>query len=92
MQESFSKTYMGNPGFDFKSPHDFVEAKKSWFFFDEEYVCLGAAINSNRRLPVESSAKRIYFSADGTLYALSGRDQLCRVYRTSDGVMVADLN
>ncbi|RKY06470.1 MAG: hypothetical protein DRP65_11740 [Planctomycetota bacterium] len=44
-----------------------------------------------RRHKFESSAKRIYFSADGTLYALSGRDQLCRVYRTSDGVMVADL-
>ena len=34
--------------FDFKSPHDAVEAKKSWFFFDEEYVCLGTGIYSDR--------------------------------------------
>lgn len=34
--------------FDFKSPHDGVEAKKSWFFFDEEYVCLGTDICSDR--------------------------------------------
>lgn len=32
--------------FDFKSPHDPVEARKSWFFFDNEYVCLGAGIKS----------------------------------------------
>jgi chondroitin AC lyase len=34
--------------FDFKSPHDSVVAKKSWFFFDEEYVCLGTDIHSDR--------------------------------------------
>ncbi|MBT3602763.1 MAG: chondroitin lyase [Candidatus Latescibacteria bacterium] len=34
--------------FDFKSPHDGVEAKKSWFFFDKEYVCLGTDICSDR--------------------------------------------
>ena len=34
--------------FDFKSPHDFVEAKKSWFFFDREYVCLGTDIHADR--------------------------------------------
>ena len=42
----------GAVAFDFKSPHDFLEAKKSWFFFDEEYVCLGAGINSFKELPV----------------------------------------
>ena len=42
----------GAVAFDFKSPHDFIEAKKSWFFFDEEYVCLGAGINSFKELPV----------------------------------------
>ncbi|MHC4631741.1 MAG: WD40 domain-containing protein [Planctomycetota bacterium] len=44
-----------------------------------------------RRHKIKSSAKRIYFSPDGQFYALGGRDQLCRVYRTSDGVIVADL-
>ena len=37
----------GVAGFDFISPHDDIRARKSWFFFDEEYVCLGAGIASN---------------------------------------------
>lgn len=37
----------GVVGFDFISPHSFIRAKKSWFFFDHEYVCLGAGIASN---------------------------------------------
>jgi len=45
----------GAVAFDFKSPHDLVEAKKSWFFFDEEYVCLGADINSDVKLPVATT-------------------------------------
>lgn len=36
----------GAATFDFRSPHDPVSAKKSWFFFDDAYVCLGAAIQS----------------------------------------------
>jgi chondroitin AC lyase len=31
--------------FDFQSPHDPLIARKSWFFFDNEYVCLGAGIS-----------------------------------------------
>ncbi len=37
----------GAASFDFKSPHDPLEAKKSWFFFDDEYVCLGAGIKAS---------------------------------------------
>jgi len=44
-------------------------------------------INPNKKV----SAKRVYFSPDGQFYAVGGRSQICRVYRTSDGVMVADL-
>jgi len=42
----------GAAAFDFRSPHDLIRAKKSWFFFDEEYVCLGSDIDSDKRLPV----------------------------------------
>ncbi len=35
----------GAAAFDFKSPHDPLSARKAWFFFDKEYVCLGAGIN-----------------------------------------------
>lgn len=38
----------GAVAFDFKSPHDFIEAKKAWFFFDDAYVCLGADIRPSR--------------------------------------------
>jgi chondroitin AC lyase len=38
--------------FDFISPHDPLRAKKSWFFFDEGYVCLGTGISSDSALPV----------------------------------------
>jgi chondroitin AC lyase len=47
--------YMGAVGFDFKSPHDQLIAKKSWFFFKDEYVCLGAGICSSPDLPVVST-------------------------------------
>ncbi|NBX11440.1 MAG: chondroitin lyase [Chitinophagaceae bacterium] len=42
----------GAVAFDFMSPHDLLAAKKSWFFFDEEYVCLGAGINPSKPMPV----------------------------------------
>jgi len=42
----------GAAAFDFKSPHDPLSAKKAWFFFDKEYVCLGAGINSDSSLNV----------------------------------------
>ncbi len=38
--------YFGAVGFDFISPHDLIKARKSWFFFDDVYVCLGAGIES----------------------------------------------
>jgi len=48
----------GNYGaavFDFKSPHDPLKAKKAWFFFDKEYVCLGAGINTVSDLSVATT-------------------------------------
>ncbi len=44
-----------------------------------------------QRYSINTSAKRIYFSPDGTLYALSGRNQYCKVHLTSDGSVVAEL-
>lgn len=50
--------------FDFKSPHDMVEAKKSWFFFDEEYVCLGTNIRSETKLPVATTINQVLLKGD----------------------------
>ncbi|MCY1719030.1 polysaccharide lyase beta-sandwich domain-containing protein [Prolixibacteraceae bacterium Z1-6] len=42
----------GAVAFDFRSPHDPLIARKAWFFFDEEYVCLGTGISCKTNLPV----------------------------------------
>lgn len=42
----------GAVAMDFKSAHDPLSARKAWFFFDEEYVCLGAGIASEAEYPV----------------------------------------
>lgn len=54
----------GAVGFDFKSPHDMTEAKKSWFFFEDEYVCLGAGIKSSRDLPVVTTINQVLMRSD----------------------------
>ena len=53
--------------FDFKSPHDMVEAKKSWFFFDEEYVCLGTDIRSESKLQVATTINQVLLKGDVTI-------------------------
>lgn len=49
----------GAVAFDFKSPHDGLEAKKSWFFFDSEYVCLGSGIRPKFNLPVVTTVNQV---------------------------------
>jgi chondroitin AC lyase len=63
----------GNSGvaaFDFKSPHDPLGARKSWFFFDNEYVCLGTGIASEASLPVVTTLNQCLLK--GAVTALSG--------------------
>ena len=50
--------------FDFKSPHDPLEARKSWFFFDKEYVCLGAGINSDSPYPVATTVNQCLLNGE----------------------------
>lgn len=45
----------GASTFDFESPLDPLKARKAWFFFDKEYVCLGAGITSSAEYPVTTS-------------------------------------
>ena len=45
----------GASAFDFESPLDPLKARKAWFFFDKEYVCLGAGITSSAEYPVTTS-------------------------------------
>ncbi|CAN5224781.1 polysaccharide lyase 8 family protein [soil metagenome] len=57
----------GAVAFDFRSPHDMLKAKKSWFFFDEEYVCLGTDINSEPDLPVATTINQVLMRGDVTI-------------------------
>ena len=52
----------GAVGFDFKSPHDPLAARKSWFFFDSMYVCLGAGISANTPLPVATTINQSHLN------------------------------
>lgn len=54
----------GASAFDFDSPHDPVTAKKAWFFFDNEYVCLGAGINSSTDFPVVTTLNQCLLNGD----------------------------
>jgi len=49
----------GAVGFDFISPHDGTKAKKSWFFFDQSYVCLGAGIQGSQDLPIVTTVDQV---------------------------------
>lgn len=57
----------GAVGFDFISPHDGTRARKSWFFFDEEYVCLGAGIQGRAALPVVTTLNQCFLEGDVTI-------------------------
>lgn len=58
----------GTAAFDFRSPHDPLIARKAWFFFDEEYVCLGAGISSkNRELSVATTMNQVLLRDEVTL-------------------------
>ncbi|HNX55827.1 MAG TPA: polysaccharide lyase family 8 super-sandwich domain-containing protein [Prolixibacteraceae bacterium] len=62
--------------FDFKSPHDPVEARKAWFFFDKEYVCLGAGINSRTKLSVVTTLNQCYLNGDVLVGTSTGKSVL----------------
>lgn len=55
-------------GFDFQSPHDPLIARKSWFFFDKGYVCLGTGIScKNSDLPVATTLNQCLLRSDVTI-------------------------
>lgn len=54
----------GAAAFDFKSPHDPLVARKAWFFFEDEYVCLGAGISCRANLPVATTLNQCLLRGD----------------------------
>lgn len=67
----------GTAAFDFRSPHDPLIARKSWFFFDDEYVALGAGISCrNGQLPVATAINQSHLRGDVTLAAAGQQSTL----------------
>ena len=54
----------GAAAFDFQSPHDPLQARKSWFFFDKEYVCLGTGIYAESEYPVATTINQCLLNQD----------------------------
>lgn len=50
---------------------DTVTAKKSWFYFDKEVVCLGAGINSSRPEPITTTVNQCWLRSNVT-YSVNG--------------------
>ncbi|MEQ9219168.1 MAG: polysaccharide lyase family 8 super-sandwich domain-containing protein [Cyclobacteriaceae bacterium] len=58
----------GAVAFDFQSPYHSLEARKSWFFFDEEYVCLGTQINSEEEEPVFTTLNQTWLKGEVSVF------------------------
>ncbi len=54
----------GAVGFNFKSPHTGLAAKKAWFFFDKEYICLGSGITNKMNRPAVTTLNQCLLSGD----------------------------
>lgn len=54
----------GAAAFDFESPHDQLKARKAWFFFDEEYMCLGSGITSEDPYPVVTTLNQTLINGE----------------------------
>ncbi len=72
--------------FDFKSPHDPLEAKKSWFFFDKEYVCLGTDISSKANLDVATTLNQVLMRSDVSMMQNGTRQAVPKGSRTLQNV------
>ncbi len=73
--------------FDFRSPHDPLIARKSWFFFDEEYVCLGAGIScKNHDFPVVTTLNQCLLRDDVTISSANKKSVLEKGKKEIDDV------
>ena len=76
----------GAVAFDFKSPHDLLEAKKSWFFFDKEYVCLGAGIKPKKNLPIVTTMNQVLLKSEVHIMQDGKQNVLEKGNRVSENV------
>ena len=72
--------------YDFKSPHDPLSAKKAWFFFDQEYVCLGTGIHSSAKLPAVTTLNQCLLSGNVVLMNVTQKVTIEKGERSLDEV------
>ena len=58
-----------------------LTAKKAWFFFDNEIVCLGAGLNCPTDFPVITSINQCLLKGDVLVSAVAGRDLILEAYQ-----------
>lgn len=63
----------GAVAMDLESAHDPLKARKAWFFFDDEYVCLGSSISAEAETPVYTTINQALLSGD--VIAKAKKDQ-----------------
>lgn len=66
----------GAAAFDFASVHDPLQARKAWFFFDREYVSLGAGIKSTADYNVVTSLNQCLLKGIVTIKTGINTEQL----------------
>jgi chondroitin AC lyase len=66
----------GAAAFDFQSVHDPLKARKAWFFFDWQYVCLGAGISSNTAFPVVTTLNQCLLNKEVVVSAQNKKTSL----------------
>ncbi len=54
----------GTVAMDFRSTHDPLTARKAWFFFDDEYVCLGSGITAHSPFPIVTTVNQCRLDGD----------------------------
>ncbi len=76
----------GAVAYDFKSPHDPVSAKKAWFFFDNEYVCLGTGISAASKLPLATTLNQCLLNGDVVIKTGQGQKTVSKGERQLEQV------
>ena len=66
----------GAAAMDFKCPHEPVRARKAWFYFDREYVCLGAGINAEGSHAVVTTVDQKLLNKDVTVMSGNKRSSV----------------
>jgi hypothetical protein len=62
----------------FDLERDKLQARKAWFFFDREYVCLGAGITCRSQNQVITTANQCYLRGDVTTFSSAEEKRLSK--------------